>query len=83
MPAFGYLDVDLESGERIIAENDAMSSMSAKIELKAKMNGGFFSALAMKFLGGETFNIRDFGRGWRKGRRGSQQIHQIQDHFFS
>ena len=60
MPAFGYLDVDLESGERIIAENDAMSSMSAKIELKAKMNGGFFSALAMKFLGGETFYVNCF-----------------------
>ncbi len=59
-PSFAYLHVDLQPGEAVVAENDAMSSMSAKIELKATMNGGFFSALAMKFLGGETFFVNRF-----------------------
>ena len=59
-PSFGYLNVDLSPGESIIAENDAMSSMSAGIELKAKTNGGFFSALGKKFLGGETFFVNLF-----------------------
>ena len=59
-PAFGHLHVDLQPGEAIIAENDAMSSMSARIELRAKMNGSFFSALAKKFLGGETFFVNRF-----------------------
>ena len=59
-PSFGYLDVDLAPGEAIIAENDAMASMSAKVALKAKMNGTFFSALGKKFLGGETFFVNRF-----------------------
>ena len=59
-PAFGYLNIDLSPGEGVIAENDAMSSMSAKIDLKAKMNGGFFSAFAKKFFGGETFFVNRF-----------------------
>ena len=59
-PAFGYVHVDLEPGESVFAENDAMSSMSSKIDLKAIMNDGFFSALGQKFFGGESFFINRF-----------------------
>lgn len=59
-PSFGYLNIDLDPGENIVAENDAMSSMSARMNLKAKMNGGFFAAIAKKFLGGETFFVNSF-----------------------
>lgn len=58
--AFAYLDVELEAGESITTESDAMSSMDADIDLTARFNGGFFAAIARKFLGGETFFISKF-----------------------
>jgi len=59
-PAFTYLDVLLDSGEKIIAESDAMSSMDADLELKTKLNGGLIKGLLRKFLGGETLFINQF-----------------------
>ena len=59
-PAFAYVNVDLEPGESIIAESDAMSSMSSKLDMKASFNGGFFSGLAKKFLGGESLFVNTF-----------------------
>ncbi len=58
--AFSYLQVDLEKDENIVAESDAMSSMSASVQVKPTLNGGFFSALLRKFLLGETFFINRF-----------------------
>jgi len=59
-PSFAHLHVDLEPGESIIAESDAMASMSADLDLTAKFNGGFFSGLCKKFLGGESLFINEF-----------------------
>ena len=59
-PAFGYLHVDLAPGETFIAESDAMASMSANMEMKAKFNGGFFRGLGKKFLGGESLFVNEF-----------------------
>ncbi|MFK7050561.1 MULTISPECIES: TIGR00266 family protein [Flavobacterium] len=59
-PAFAYVMVELEPGETIIAESDAMSSMSAELDLDAKFNGGFLVALMRKFLGGESLFINHF-----------------------
>ncbi|AMA50511.1 MULTISPECIES: TIGR00266 family protein [Flavobacterium] len=59
-PAFAYVMVELEPGETIIAESDAMSSMSAELDLDAKFNGGFFVGLARKFFGGESLFINHF-----------------------
>ncbi len=58
--AFAYLEVELAPGESIITESDAMSSMAADLDLKTRLNGGFFTALLRKFLGGETFFINHF-----------------------
>ena len=55
--AFSYVDIDLEPGESIITEADAMASMEADLDLKATFNGGFFRALLKKYLGGETLFI--------------------------
>ena len=44
-PAFAYVNVDLEPGESIIAESNAMSSMSGDLDMDAKTNGGCLSAL--------------------------------------
>jgi uncharacterized protein (TIGR00266 family) len=59
-PAFAYIKVNLEPGETFIAEADAMSSMSAELDMTAKLNGGFFRALLKKFFGGESFFINHF-----------------------
>lgn len=59
-PSFAYLHVDLDPGESIVAESDAMSSMAADLGMKATLNGGFFSGLAKKFLAGESLFINTF-----------------------
>ena len=67
--AFAYLDVQLEPGETVTAEADAMSSMDAQLELRSRLNGGFFIALLRKFLGGETLFINDFSNPTAQQRR--------------
>jgi uncharacterized protein (TIGR00266 family) len=59
-PSFAYLHVDLDPGESVVAESDAMSSMSADLALKASFNGGLLSGLAKKFLAGETLFVNTF-----------------------
>jgi len=59
-PSFAYLHVDLEPGESIIAEADAMASMSSELDMTAKFNGGFFKGLVRKFLGNESLFINVF-----------------------
>lgn len=59
-PVFAHLQVTLDPGETLIAEPDAMASMSSDLELKTRLNGGFFGGLARKFLGGESIFINHF-----------------------
>lgn len=59
-PAFAYLRVVLDPGESVVAESDAMSSMSADLDLATKFNGGLFPGLCRKFLGGESLFINTF-----------------------
>ncbi len=68
-PAFAYVHADLEAGESIIAESDAMSSMSADLEMVAKTNGGFFSGMCKKFLGGESLFVNHFTNTGRQTQR--------------
>lgn len=68
-PAFAYIDVNLGPGETIVAESDAMSSMSADLDMIALFNGGLFSGLCKKFLGGESLFVNEFTNntdGWRR-----------------
>lgn len=58
--AFSYLDVQLAPGDTIITESDAMSSMDASVDLKAKLNGGFIKGLLRKYLGGESLFVNHF-----------------------
>jgi len=58
--AFAYLNVELAPGEGLVAEPDAMASMAADLDLKAKFNGGFIKGLLRKYLGGESLFINDF-----------------------
>jgi uncharacterized protein (TIGR00266 family) len=59
-PAFAHLHVDLEPGESVIAEADAMAGMSADLDMKARLNGGFFRAIARRIFGGESLFINEF-----------------------
>lgn len=59
-PAFAFIDITLDPGESVIAESDAMSSMSADLDMTARFNGGFFSGLCKKFLGGESLFVNEF-----------------------
>ena len=67
--AFAYINVDLEPGESVIAESDAMSSMSSDLSMDAKFNGGFFSGLAKAFLGGESLFVNHFTNNTSSTRR--------------
>ncbi len=59
-PSFAHIHIDLSPGESITAESDAMTSMAADLDMEAKLNGGFFSGLLKKFLGGESLFVNVF-----------------------
>ena len=59
-PSFAYIQMDLDPGESIIAQADAMSSMHADLDLKTALNGGLIGGLLRKFLGGESLFINTF-----------------------
>jgi uncharacterized protein (TIGR00266 family) len=59
-PSFAYLHTQLAPGESFVAESDAMASMSSDLDMKAKLNGGFFTGLIRKFIGGESLFINVF-----------------------
>lgn len=59
-PAFSAIFVTLEPGEKIIAEAGAMASMDSQVTIKTELSGGFLSALAKKFFGGESLFVNVF-----------------------
>ncbi len=70
-PAFAWLRVGLEPGERIVAEAGAMVRQSAALEVETRLNaskkGGFFGlvvaffvALMRRLFGGETMFLNEF-----------------------
>lgn len=52
--AFPVIKVNLQKGERIKAESDAMVSMSTTIDIDGKLEGGIFKGLG-RMLAGEKF----------------------------
>lgn len=68
-PSFAHIHVDLEPGETIVAESNAMASMAADLDMKAVLNGGFFSGLCKKFLGGESLFVNVFSNETSSTRR--------------
>ncbi|AXQ29817.1 TIGR00266 family protein [Solimonas sp. K1W22B-7] len=67
-PAFAYLQLTLEPGESVVAESDAMASMSAELDLRTRLNGGFWRGLARKYLGGESLFINRFSNATQQPR---------------
>ena len=59
-PSFANIYVKLESGDWIIAEADAMTSMSSTIDMRTQWNGGFFNAVMRRLFGRETLFVNAF-----------------------
>jgi uncharacterized protein (TIGR00266 family) len=68
-PAFGYLVMDLDPGEMVMTESGAMMSMDVGIDLRARMAGGFFTALFRRLFGGESFFVNEFCNRGRQRQR--------------
>lgn len=67
-PAFAFLQLTLEPGEAIVAESDAMASMSAELDMRTRLNGGFLRGLARRYLGGESLFINRFSNATQQPR---------------
>jgi uncharacterized protein (TIGR00266 family) len=59
-PSFANLLVQLARGDKIVAESDAMASMSSTITLATRWNGGFWRALLRRMFGGESLFLNEF-----------------------
>ncbi len=59
-PDVGDLTVTLDEGESIWAEAGAMSRMSADMDMRTRLIGGFFKALIRKMVGGESLFVGEF-----------------------
>lgn len=53
--AFPVVQFDLQRGESLKAESDAMVSMSATLDVTGTMDGGLLSGIARRVLAGESF----------------------------
>lgn len=73
--AFPVVKFNLQRGEKIKAESDAMIAMSATIDVEGKMEGGILGGLARKFLSGESMFFQEL-----IARRGAGEViigHQL------
>jgi uncharacterized protein (TIGR00266 family) len=59
-PSFANVLVRMRAGDGLVAEADAMASMSSSIEMKARMAGGFFTAVARRVFGKESFFVNEY-----------------------
>jgi uncharacterized protein (TIGR00266 family) len=58
-PDFAMLKVELEEGEKVLAEPSAMATMDAHIELKSGLKGGLLKSIGRAF-GGESMIVNTF-----------------------
>ena len=79
--AFPVVECELERGESIKAESDAMIAMSPTIDVEGKMDGGLLQGLARKILSGESLFFQELvaRRGRGKVLFGHSQIGGILD----
>lgn len=59
-PAFANIHVKLAPGESVVAEADAMASMSTSIDMKTRWSGGPMRAILKRIFGGESLFINEF-----------------------
>ena len=54
-PSYALLELELEEGEKIVAQSGAMTWMSPTIQTETTTRGGIFAGLKRKVLAGESF----------------------------
>lgn len=59
-PSFANIHVKLGAGDKIIAEADAMASMSSTVDIKTKWSGGASKAILRRVFGGESMFVNIF-----------------------
>lgn len=59
-PSFANILVRLKAGDQIVAEADAMASMSSTIEMSTKWNGGLIKGVLRRVFGGESMFVNTF-----------------------
>lgn len=59
-PSFANILIKLQPGDKIIAEADAMASMSANVEMKTRWSGGVIKAGLKRVFGGESLFVNEF-----------------------
>jgi uncharacterized protein (TIGR00266 family) len=59
-PAFANVLVRLGPEDSIVAESDAMASMSSSITLRTRWNGGFVAAVLRRLFGSESLFLNEF-----------------------
>jgi uncharacterized protein (TIGR00266 family) len=59
-PSFANIHCKLKPGDQIVAEADAMASMSSTIDMSTKWSGGFVRAVLKRLFGGESMFVNTF-----------------------
>jgi uncharacterized protein (TIGR00266 family) len=59
-PSFANIRVRLQPGDKIVAEADAMASMSSTVDISTQWSGGFFKAVLKRIFGGESMFVNTF-----------------------
>lgn len=59
-PSFANIRLKLGPGDTVIAEADAMASMSSTIDIKTQWSGGFVKAILRRLLGSESMFVNVF-----------------------
>ena len=80
------MEVELEAGERIVAESGAMAWMSANMQTETSTRGGIMAGMKRKLLSGESFFQNTYypegGSGsvtFAPGSAGDIVAHELQD----
>ncbi len=69
-PSYSLLEVDLEPGEKIVAESGAMAWMEGDLSTETGVRGGLLKGLKRKLLTGESFFQNTYTAGAGGGRIG-------------
>ncbi|MGA0041140.1 MAG: TIGR00266 family protein [Pirellulales bacterium] len=59
-PSFANVHLHLQKGDRVIAEADAMASMSTTIGMRTRLSGGLLRGLLRRSFGGESMFVNEF-----------------------
>ncbi len=59
-PDYGHLRVGLTPGESFLAEGGSMTWMDTRVDVRARLLGGFLRALVRKVTGGESLFVGEY-----------------------